>query len=115
MRASYWFVECDPVSNEHLAELLKKLGHGAEAEESKRIDTRGKMHNVWAVPSELVKYLKTAKRQDIQRALHQFKFFVASTANGTLRSADFIEKRKRSRHVKKVYAEIANLMERKAS
>lgn len=113
MNKGFWFVECDPVSNEHLAEILRNNGIGVEAEEHGRLDVEGKPHDVWAIPSKLVTRLRRAKKLDKQHVLHQFKFFIAGSSYGRLHSASFIEKKRRSKKFKKINEDLKRVTNEK--
>ena len=103
---SYWFVECDPVANRNLMELLDSLGLGTEAPEPNRLCSDGKRRNLLHLPSELVTALKKAKRSDVDRVLYQFKFFVAKDFNGTPSPANFIEQTYTPKRVREVQEEL---------
>lgn len=99
-RARHWFVECDSVSNEHLAELLDHFGLGGYPSECERRDKEGRLKLLWSVPSELIAKLKQAKRLDDRKVLHQFRFYVADDFEGTVYPADFVEKKTKTKKVK---------------
>ena len=106
---SYWFVGCDPISNENLMRVIDSLGFDVEAPELGRSCTDGKKYNVIHIPNELVSALETAKRIDVDRILFRYKFFVADVFNGRLRHDDFIDKQYKVKKIREMQKRLERL------
>lgn len=105
-----WFVECDPFSNESLAELLAAWNIGKDAEYRGVLDNLGVSRDVWLVPPELVTRLRHA--MVVQPTL-KFRFFKRDGSSGVIRSADFLMKRRKSAVLKRAADDLATVTARK--
>lgn len=102
-----WFVECNTVDNELLASFLSQHGLGTDDNQHiGMLDSEGKSHDVWEVPGHLMERLKQAKFLRRNDPLFRFKFWKRDNRGQPLRSANFLETRKRSRKVKKALSDL---------
>jgi len=105
-RTTQWFVECDPVRNESLAQLLAAQGIATENQFVGVRDKDGRPHDVWCIPSSFVARLRDAKRVS---SYYNFRFFVRDTPHSPIRPAAFLEKRRVPVRVEKALADLAKI------
>ena len=110
MSTTQWLVECDPRDNESLARVLNEHCIGDKERLVGVLDTEGKPHDVWIIPSWLFTKLREAKRSGEG---YKFRFWIRSTPNSPVRSAEFFEQRYRAISVRKAEELIAGLKRRK--
>lgn len=103
MSKSQWFVEpLDPGSNESIAHLLSMHGFGAESFALGVLDTKGKPHDGWWVPSEFVVRLKRARKSN--SGVH-YRLWNRGNSNQHISSAEFIFRERKPSKVRKILAE----------
>lgn len=103
-----WFVECgNVIANESLAMSLAEIGISeAEAKHTGMQGSDGKKHDVWQIPSDFVKKLRSAKQSD---GRFKFRFWKRSGSKGDISQADFVEKSKPSKELQKAEAKLKKI------
>lgn len=96
-----WFVECIGLaSNEALARALNEIGIGdAEAKYPDMPVSNGRTLDLIRIPSRHIRKLREEMRGNSSL---KFRFFKRNGSRGPVSSADFVMRRRKSRHYKRV-------------
>jgi hypothetical protein len=103
-----WFAECgNMISNESLAMSLAEIGISeAEAKHPGMQGSDGKKHDVWQIPSDFVKKLRSANQSDSR---FKYRFWKRNGSEGVIYPADFVEKPKPSKELQKAKAKLKKI------
>lgn len=112
MSATQWFVKCDTRDNENLSRLLASHQIGDENMFVGLCDTKGKKHDAWLIPTELLNTLISAKKMN--PAVFGFRFFVRDSQDDNVRSARFLELKALFPKGKKAASDLALLQTRES-
>lgn len=107
-----WYVECDNVANEQVSALLMAQADGRESESVGKKDKEGVPHQLHRIPTNLLTLLRRAKSQQ-PRIYKNIRFWVEDTTEGTVRPADFLEKKKLSKKVEEIVEQAKSARERR--